>query len=91
MLQSKMQKPIIFNRAYQSCTINAWRLIAYSRPALLAGGVIKSCGSGRNGRLGNGSQASCSEFLPIEALEEQKLLHVASGLDHSMLLVETHN
>lgn len=53
-----------------------------------AGSTVSSAGSGRNGRLGHGWQASCSSLTQIEAIEQGELLQVACGLDHTLLLVQ---
>jgi len=57
--------------------------------ALGADGSVFSWGSGRNGRLGHGSEADCKTPKLIEALvlsEEQKVIQVACGDAHNLAL-----
>ncbi|KAL2621474.1 hypothetical protein R1flu_001679 [Riccia fluitans] len=46
-------------------------------------------GSGRNGRLGLGSSSDESYPFPIESLSSASVLQVASGFDHSLILVRS--
>lgn len=56
--------------------------------ALTAEGEVWSWGSGRNGRLGQGSSRDSPQPRPVEGLEGWRVVDLACGFDHTLLLVE---
>ena len=56
--------------------------------ALTAEGEVWSWGSGRNGRLGQGSSRDSPQPRAVEGLEGWRVVDLACGFDHTLLLVE---
>ena len=56
--------------------------------ALSAEGEVWSWGSGRNGRLGQGSSRDSPQPGVVEGLEGWRVVGMACGFDHTLLLVE---
>lgn len=56
--------------------------------ALTSNGEVWVWGSGRNGRLGLGSSSNEIEPINLDSLEDCKVVQVASGFDHNLVLVE---
>ena len=56
--------------------------------ALSSDGVVRSWGSGQNGKLGRGTEESAAEPMIVSGLLGQRVVHIAAGCEHSIALTE---
>jgi alpha-tubulin suppressor-like RCC1 family protein len=51
-------------------------------------GHVYTCGHGRGGRLGHGTEQACVVPCLVEGLQHEKVKAIAAAVDHTLFLTE---